>query len=330
MTKKQRAKLAALLRQYGKLRSAAVSTEAALAVSRADNPGVPKSLAEGNVTPNIADFIPASMPSTRAFLLLDGRHDRGALIASVADVLDEQGSRGAGWSMLYVSVVGAGLVVTLFSVFVAPTFRSMFDSFGAQLPAPTLLALWFAQWVIGPLGILVILLALVKSIWEYRPQLLGKLTHQVDAALLKVPVLSQARKVIFTRRLAIWLGANGMHEEMKRHLDCLAELAGPGQFGRQVNRLAETVQAGESLQAALAAPGWLPGLAILLQDASNASTDSDHELHQKLAAYARSLDDRSDAVSAQLTLFAQLAVGAIIGFFVIAMYLPIFKMGSAI
>lgn len=330
MTKKQRAKLAAILRQYGELCSAAVSAEAALAVSLADNRGTRDRLAGGNVTSDIADFIPASMPKTRALLSQDASHDRGALVTAVADVLDERGSRGAEWTILYVSLIGAGLVVTLFSVFVAPTFKNMFESFGSQLPTPTLYTLWFAEWVIGPLGILVILLLLAKGIWTNRPQMLGKLTDRVDTALLKVPLLSQANKVIYTRRLAAWLGATGTREEMNRHLDCFAELVGTGPFGRQVARLAATVQGGKTLQAALTAPDWLPGLAILLQDASDNGTDNVNEMRQRLTAYARALDDRSDEVAARLTLFAQLAVGAIIGFFVIAMYLPIFKMGSAI
>ena len=330
MTRKQRAKIAALLRQYSELLNASVSAEGALAVSRADNPGAHNGLAAGNVTPSIADCVPASMPNTRALLSIEDSRDRGAVVAAVADVLDEQNNRGTGWSMLYVSLVGAGLVVTLFSVFVAPAFRSMFDSFGAQLPAPTLLALWFAQWVIGPLGVLVILLFLFKGIWTHRPQLLGKLSDRIDSTILKVPLLSQASKVIHTRRLAAWLSVNGTRDGIEQHLDCFTELAGSEQLRRQVNRLAKSVQSGKTLHAALAAPGWLPGLAVLLQDASNTGTDSDSDLRQKLTAYARALDVRSDEVAAQLTLYAQLAVGAIIGFFVIAMYLPIFKMGSAI
>ena len=325
MNKNQRAALASRLRQFCALRRAAVSTETALATAVADNPMA------GRVTlAAFPDLLPASLPHTRALLATGEDGVSNGLIDAVADVLDEPGTRGAGWSVLYISVCGAGLVVTLFSIFVAPAFKDMFESFGAQLPAPTVLALFLAQWVVGPLGALLVLIVLLNVIWSLRPDLLGGLTPRVDSMLRKAPLLGHANRVIQTKRLAAWLAASGTGGDLKRRLDCLVELAGPGQFRRQVSQLANALQGGQSLLASLASPGWLPGLALVLQDAEKFDADADDATRKKLSAYANTLDARSDAVSARLTLWAQLIVGVIIGFFVVAMYLPIFKLGSVI
>ena len=325
MNKSQRAALASRLRQFAELRRAAVSTETALATAAADNPMAGKATPE-----SVADLLPASLPHTRALLATGEEGVGNGLVNAVADVLDEPGARGAGWSVLYISVCGAGLVVMLFSIFVAPAFKDMFASFGAQLPAPTLLALFLAQWIVGPLGGLLVLIVLLNVIWSFRPELLGALTPRVDAMLRKAPLLGQANRVLQTKRLAAWLAASGTSGDLKRRLDCLVELAGPGQFRRQVSQLANAVQGGQSLLASLASPGWLPGLALVLQDAEKLDADADDATRNKLSAYANALDARSDAVSARLTLWAQLIVGVIIGFFVVAMYLPIFKLGSVV
>lgn len=325
MNKNQRAALASRLRQFAELRRAAVSTVTALATAVADNPMADK------VTPAaFPDLLPASLPHTRALLASGEEGVSNGLIEAVADVLDEPGARGAGWSVLFISVGCAGLVVVLFSILVAPAFKDMFESFGAQLPAPTVLALFLTQWMVGPLGALLVLIVLLNVIWSLRPDLLGELTPRVDAMLRKAPLIGHANRVIQTKRLAAWLAASGTGGDMKRRLDCLVEIAGPGQFRRQVSQLAIAVQGGQSLLASLAAPGWLPGLALVLQDANKFDADANDSAGKKLSTYANTLDARADAVSARLTLWAQLILGVIIGFFVVAMYLPIFKLGSII
>ena len=333
MKKNQNIVLASRLRQYSELRGASVVTETALAAAAADNPIASKVLNNQTTPQSIADFLPTSMPHTRALLSTLTTGDEGTkslVVRAAADVLDDPGSGSAGWSILYVSLVGAGLVVILFSVFVAPTFQHLFESFGTQLPAPTVIALFVAQWFVGPLGGLLVLLLLAKGIWTFRPELLGKFTQNIDSVLLNAPLVGQASRVTLTKRLAAWLAATGTGDGLNHRLDCLVELAGRGQFGRQVSRLATAVQSGQSLHAALAVPGWLPGLALLLKDAADSNHAQVGDPAAQLDAYSRALDARADAVTARLMLIAQLIVGAVVGFFVIAMYLPIFKMGSVI
>lgn len=325
MNKQQRIMLAARLRQFSELERAGVSASVALKVAAADNPefgmAAPKS---------VADLLPPSLPLTKALVWSDDGGVDSGLLNAVADVLDEPGTRATGWSVLLSTLVVAGLVVTLFGLYVAPAFQEMFDAFGAKLPAPTVLAIFVSQWVIAPLGTLVLLLLLARAIWSWRPELLGSWTPKIDAALLRFPMLGQASRVLHTRRLASWLAATGTGGKLAARLECLAELAGPSQFSRQVKRLAKSVQGGKVLADAMAAPGWLPGLAMVLRDATNAESDVDGETRKALLAYASGLDARSDTAMARLTLAAQIIFSMVIGFFVVAMYLPIFKMGSAI
>jgi type IV pilus assembly protein PilC len=245
-------------------------------------------------------------------------------------VLDEPSQRSGAWSSLYASIAVTGAVVILFSVSVAPAFKDVFDSFGGDLPAVTELALFLSQWVFGPLGVVLLALVVAKAIWTVRPQWMGGLTPRIDALLKNLPKFGYATRVTHTRLLAEWLAAGGAGGDVLERLNCLIELSGPGLFGRLVTSLLQAMQRGQSLAQATASQPWLPGLSMVLLDTEADFKAGQFAVDKGLSAYAAGLDDRSDAIIASLTLTAQLIVGAIVGFFVVAMYLPIFKLGSVI
>ncbi len=328
MKKAQRVNLAARLRQFSNLRRAGVSVETALASAVADHPTLGKRGVGGVAPESLRALVPDAMPHTRELLALasDAHHD--PLVSAIADALDDPSARAAGWTVASVSAAAAALVILLFGVFVAPAMSEMFASFGGELPPLTVLALFLLNWVFVPVGSLLLLLLLTRATWTRRPQLLGRITPKIDSLLMKAPLFGHATRTLHTLRLAVWLAAGATTGDTGHHLDCLGELAGSSPFGRSVAQLDSALKRGTPLAQAMSAEDWLPGLAMVLRDAQSAGDDA--AMQQQLLAYASGLDTHADALVARLTLVVQLAIGVVIGIFVVAMYLPIFKMGSLI
>jgi type IV pilus assembly protein PilC len=328
MNKKQRALLAAQLRQFCELKRSGVSNETALRVAAVDNAATIKPLVDSMPATSLVELLSDKLPRMRLLLSASDEERALALATAAANVLEERSQRNGTWASFYASLAVTGVVVIFFSLSVAPAFKDVFESFGGELPSVTLLALFLAQWVFGPLGAVLLALVMAKAIWTLRPRWMGGLALQIDALLKNLPKFGYATRVTQTRHLADWLAAGGTGGDVLERLNCLIELSGPGLFCRQVTTLLQAMQGGQSLALATAAQPWLPGLSMVLQDAETGVKDGPLAMEKGLRAYANGLDDRSDAIVASLTLTAQLVVGAIVGFFVVAMYLPIFKLGS--
>ena len=322
MTRNQRIQLGTKLRQFSALAQAGVAPSAAITVAEADNPSgkIATSTALTEISP--VELMPASFPKTRARLAVSDRDQQVGMLGAAGEILDvPEIAHSLSW-MLYISLGGTAIILMLFSVFVAPAFQEMFDAFGADLPAPTILAMGIAKWVLAPAAVLLALILVVGWLWKWQPQLLGRFSGRIDDATRKLPVFGRSMQVIQTQQLAAWLAACGTTGDVYQELGCLVELAGPGQFGREVAGVAHEMAGGKSLADAVAVAAWLPGLALLLRSSPNNVA--------ALTTYSRSLDAKSDLVMARLALITQIVVGLIVGFFVIAMYLPIFKMGSTV
>jgi type IV pilus assembly protein PilC len=330
MNKKQRSLLAAQLRQFCELKRSGVRSETALRIAVADNSVTRKPNVDSLQAASLVGILPDKLPRLRSLLSGSDEERTLALACAAANVLDEPSQRSGAWSSLYASIAVTGVVVIFFSLSVAPAFKDVFDSFGGELPSITLLALFLAQWVFGPLGAVLLVLVMAKAIWTVRPQWMGGLTQRIDALMKNLPKFGYATRVTHTRLLAEWLAAGGAGGDILERLNCLIELSGSGLFGRLVTSLLQAMQEGQSLAQATATQPWLPGLAMVLLDAETDLKEGQFAVEKGLSAYAAGLDDRSDAIVASLTLTAQLIVGAIVGFFVVAMYLPIFKLGSVI
>lgn len=332
MMRSSRTLLAARLRQFAELRAVGATPEMALSTAVADNPPLlGKIPARGPAPKSLVSLIPTSLPKTRSLLSSD--EDTVVSIRrihAVADVLDWSTTRmaaGLGGGLAAVTLVVAITMVLVISLFAIPLFEELFESFGTTLPGPTRLAIIVTQWILAPLtiGAAVISIALVAL--SRRPKFLAKIEPKVEALLTAFPMMNYFARTSDTQKLVAWLLSTGIEGNLADRLDCLAELSGNGNFARKISRLATSLRSGKSLPEALTLGGWLPGLARVLQ-----STGSDAKTDSLLAAYARSLDESAYASGLQNGLTSKLYFGMaiFIGLLVIAMYLPIFKMGSLV
>lgn len=313
------------MRQFEQLTEAGVGSGLAMAVSNAD------ALATGHKSSAKAQKDGSDRPETLldAFPNLRNRlsgmadSDRTALVRAAADVLDNPFAASGHKALALAGLVSTCVVLFLFATFVFPTFQNLFESFGAELPVPTLVALLLGQWVLLPVAIILAVILAADQLAARLPPHLAVKLWRIEAAKERLAVLQRQRQVAATRTLALWLAATRGRLGDAEALAGCQELLGRSWMTQRLARVAAALQQGKSLSDALKQEGaWLPGLSLLLADPAVDGA--------ALNAYALSLNARADTTSARQLLFSQLALGVVLGFFVIAMYLPIFKMGAAL
>ncbi len=322
MKTKQRSRLAARLRQMGSLVTAGVATDTALAVSLADNPLHKHEARGAAMEGDLLSLIPDEFPKTRSRIGDAPADQRGPLLVAIADVLDAAESNRPTTAALNVNLAMIGTICLLFTFVVVPAFHDLFELLGANLPAPTRLALHLSDWLLAPVGLLIVAGLVIVRLWKTQPHWLGPLAGKMDRYARLVPVFGHGMLMLQTRQVAAWLAASGGGDFATRDLACLVEMAGPGDFARRVAAASQRLAEGRSLAEAFTGDEWSPGLGKMFEgDAGDAGA---------LINYAKSLDANTDAAIERFTLISQIAVGLMVGFFVIAMYLPIFKMSSVL
>lgn len=318
MRSDQRKRLGARLTQYGQLTEAGVPEPLALAIMNADAKAADRKAA----APADVSTLLTGHPTLKARVEMLPPPERAALSDAAAEVLTASTAMSGMTLLALASLAVMGGVLVILVVFVFPVFKDMFNSFGAELPAPTQIALFMGDWVLGPLGALVALVIAADLIGSRLRGRLGAVAWRIDAVKERVPLIRNQRRAMATRLLARWLAAAQDHLTRRDAIECMAELVGPGWLRRNLARLKSDMDAGKPLPVALGGSEWLPGLGLLLADATAGRS--------ALAAYANSLDTSADQTSSRMMVVSQVALGVVLGFFVIAMYLPIFKLGAAL
>lgn len=318
MRSQQRKRLGARLNQYGQLTEAGVPETLALAIANADAKAFDR---KASTLPDAAALL-AGQPTLKARVEMLPPSDRAALSDAAAEVLTASTSMSGMTALALASLAVMSGVLVLLVVFVFPVFQEMFNSFGADLPVATRVALFIGDWVLGPLGALVALVIAADLIGSRLSGRLGAVAWRIDAFKERLPLVRQQRRAMATRLLARWLAAAQDRLSRRDAIECIAELVGPGWLRRNLAQLKSDMDAGKPLPAALGGAAWLPGLGLLLAEPATERS--------ALAAYANSLDTSTDQSSSRMMVLSQVALGAVLGFFVIAMYLPIFKLGAAL
>lgn len=312
MTRARKRRVGMALRQYGELVAQGADELLALQMACADQ-GLKQPLG------GIVDLLPETWTEARRFANgPDGHADVSTLIA-MADLLDPPEAQSVSFWMVLALLGILGFTLMMFGVFVAPAFQDLFKSFGAELPALTRFMLILSEWVLAPLGM--VSLALFVFI-VLGTRFAGQFYHRLELWGMRVPLVGHAMRVQNTKRLGRWLASTTHREDKRAGIKAALDLTGQGIYQRALSTLEKRLSMGESIERAVDTQGWLPGLAMLLKSAPAEGTT--------LRAYALSLDSRADVVMARLNLVVQILTGVLVGVLVIAMYLPIFKMGSAI
>ncbi len=228
-------------------------------------------------------------------------------------------------------VVVAFVVVTIIMIFVIPAFKSVFSSFGADLPAPTLFVMamsdyfvkywWLIFGVIGG-GIYFFMQA-----WQRNE----KMQMAMDRILLKVPVfgvlVEKSCVARWTRTLSTMFAAG---VPLVEALDSVGGAAGNSVYLNATTNIQREVSTGTSLTAAMTNASVFPSMVLQMCAIGEESGTIDHMLGKAADFYEAEVDDMVAGLSSLLEPIIIVFLGTLIGGIVVAMYLPIFKLGQVV
>jgi len=228
-------------------------------------------------------------------------------------------------------VAVAIIVVWVIMIFVIPAFKDVFSSFGASLPAPTQLVIdmsdfivrwwWLAFLAIGG-GIFGLMVMVKRS---------ATLRYSVDRLMLKFPVigdiLEKATIARWSRTLATMFAAG---VPLVESLDAVAGAAGNAVYAGATKRIQTDVSTGQSLTNSMMSTHLFPNMVLQMVQIGEESGSLDAMLTKIADFYEREVDDAVAALSSLLEPLIIVFLGVIVGGLVVAMYLPIFKLGAVV
>ncbi len=227
-------------------------------------------------------------------------------------------------------VTVAFVVVAFLMVFVIPTFATMFERGGAELPGPTAIVMHISnfftnQWYFifgGP----VLFFFLFKRVYATER---GNI--EIDRLALKLPVFGMLIKKVATAKFSRTLGtliSSGV--PLIEGMDICARTAGNKIIEIAILNTIEAIKEGETIAAPLARENVFPPMVIQMVDVGESAGALDAMLSKIADFYDEEVDTAVDGLTALLEPMLMVFLGCVVGFIVVAMYLPIFKMGETI
>jgi type IV pilus assembly protein PilC len=231
-----------------------------------------------------------------------------------------------------ISIIVVAFVITaVIMIFVIPAFKDLFSSFGADLPAHTVFVMnlsdffvsyWWA--IFGTIG---------GGLWFffYSWKRSKKMQAMMDRAFLRVPIFGEViRKATiarWTRTLSTMFAAG---VPLVEALDSVGGAAGNYVYYEATRKIQSEVSTGTSLTQAMQNSEVFPNMVIQMVAIGEESGSLDGMLSKVADFFEREVDDAVDALSSLMEPMIMVVLGTLIGVMVVAMYLPIFKMGQAI
>jgi len=230
-------------------------------------------------------------------------------------------------SVLVVAIV----VMWVIMVFVIPSFKDVFRNFGAELPMATLVVIaisdFFVKW--WWLIFLIIAGTVIGVGMMYKRA--DSMRYTVDRLLLKLPILGaiveKATIARWTRTLQTMFAAG---VPLVESLDAVGGAAGNIVYAQATKRIQTEVSTGSSLTNAMSNTRLFPSMVLQMTQIGEESGSLDNMLGKVADFFEREVDDAVAALSSLLEPVIIVFLGVIIGGLVIAMYLPIFKLGAVI
>ncbi|WEN43346.1 Type II secretion system protein F [Thauera sp. GDN1] len=228
-------------------------------------------------------------------------------------------------------VVVAALVISVMMLFVIPEFKNVFSSFGADLPAPTLLVIAMSDFFVDYWYVIfgVLIGAIVATAWSYKRSTAMQTT--LDRLVLRLPVIGpiirKATIARWTRTLSTMFAAG---VPLVEALDSVGGAAGNHVYMVATKQIQSEVSTGTSLTVAMQNADVFPTMVVQMVSIGEESGQLDGMLGKVADFFEQEVDDAVAGLSQLLEPIIMVFLGTIIGGLVVAMYLPIFKLGSVI
>jgi len=229
-----------------------------------------------------------------------------------------------------VTLIIAGIVLAVILVFVIPVFQEMFSSFGSELPVFTQMVVMASDFAKGNIHYMLVGL----GIFVYAFRRFGKTKRGreiIDEWVLKMPVFGMLlRKVAvakFTRTMGTMLSSGVAILEA---LEIVARTSGNKTIEKSIFQVRSAISEGRTMADPLAESGVFPAMVCQMISVGESTGALDAMLSKIADFYDEEVDQAVENLTSLIEPFMLVFLGVTIGGLVIAMYLPIFKMASAI
>ena len=228
-------------------------------------------------------------------------------------------------------IVVALIVSAILLIKVVPQFEQVFSSFGAELPAFTLLVVGLSEflqewWLLVLLGVGASIFSLSESHKRFE-----KFRNWVDRVILKAPIVGKivymSSVARFSRTLATTFAAG---VPLVDALDSVSGATGNVVFRTAVNKVKQDVSTGMQLNFSMRSTGVFPSLALQMTAIGEESGALDEMLDKVATYYETEVDNMVDGLTALMEPMIMAVLGVLVGGLVIAMYLPIFQLGQVV
>jgi type IV pilus assembly protein PilC len=231
-----------------------------------------------------------------------------------------------------IAIIAVAFIITaVIMIFVIPAFKQVFTNFGADLPAPTLFVMavsdYFVEFwylIFGVVG---------GGIYGFLEAWRRSLPVQIamDRLMLKIPVFGDlVRKSTIARwtRTCSTMFAAGV--PLVEALDSVGGASGNFVYQQATKQIQQEVMTGGALTVAMQNAQVFPAMVIQMVSIGEETGALDAMLSKIADFYEAEVDDAVEALSSLMEPMIMVVLGTLIGGMVIAMYLPIFKMGQAV
>ena len=228
-------------------------------------------------------------------------------------------------------VVVAFIITAVIMIFVIPAFKQVFTSFGADLPAPTLIVMAISDFFVKFWYI--IIGGAVGGVYFFLELWKRSIPVQIfmDKVMLRLPIFGdlvlKSTIARWTRTLSTMFAAG---VPLVEALDSVGGASGNYVYVAATKKIQQNVSSGVSLTAAMTEVGVFPSMVLQMVSIGEESGALDAMLGKVADFFEAEVDDMVEALSSLMEPIIMAVLGTLIGGLVIAMYLPIFKMGQAV
>jgi len=228
-------------------------------------------------------------------------------------------------------IVVAFIITAVIMIFVIPAFKELFEGFGANLPAPTLFLMAISDFFVEYWYLIFGGIGGGFYAFFYAWKRSKKMQSVMDRLLLKLPIFGELiRKATiarWTRTLSTMFAAG---VPLVESLDSVAGAAGNVVYYEATKTIQREVSTGSSLTSSMQNTGVFPSMVLQMVSIGEEAGSLDAMLSKVADFFEAEVDDAVAAISSLMEPVIMVVLGTLIGGMVVAMYLPIFKMGEVI
>lgn len=228
-------------------------------------------------------------------------------------------------------IVVAFVVLAVIMIFVIPSFKEVFTSFGADLPAPTLVVMGMSDIFVTYWYIIFGVIGGGTYFFLESWKRSENMQHTMDRLLLKAPIfgelVNKSAVARWTRTLSTMFAAG---VPLVEALDSVGGASGNAVYRDATEQIQKDVSTGASLTASMQATGVFPTMVLQMCAIGEESGSIDGMLGKAAEFYEDEVDEAVKGLSSLMEPIIIVILGTLIGGIVVSMYLPIFKLGQVV